>query len=67
MVLEQLDIHRQKKRIQMQNLHFSRKLTKHESLCERKRCKILIDNIYKNLEDLGFGNDFSFITTFIDI
>ena len=68
MVLEQLDIHRQKKKKKNSDTELTpfAKVDRIWIWMWKKKYKILIDNIYKNLEDLGFGKDFSFITNFID-
>ena len=56
MVLEQLGIHRQNKK---RNLDTNLTPFQITGLVKHKTIKILEDNTGENLEDLGFGNDFS--------
>ena len=58
MMLEQLGIHRQNKKSRHKSYTFH-KLTQITCLVKHKTIKILEDNTGENLEDLGFGNDFS--------
>ena len=56
MVLEQLGIHRQNKK---RNLDTNLTPFQITVLVKHKTINILGDNTGENLEDLGFGNDFS--------
>ena len=64
MVLEQLDVHNQKRkeRMQAQTLHFAQKLTQNGSQVDPnvicKNIKFLHDIRRENLDHLGYGDDF---------